>query len=127
MKKETKQWIEIAEDDIDMMRIAMDKRKYAYAVLFAQQAVEKIIKAYIIEHGKKKPRKIHALEELLKDTKLDLKETKNLNIKDLSKAYARVRYPDLSGKYYESARDVKDLLVTAEKIYVWIKQKLAES
>jgi HEPN domain-containing protein len=41
MSKEAKQWIKIAEDDIDMMRIAMERRKYAYAVLFAQQAVEK--------------------------------------------------------------------------------------
>lgn len=50
MKKETKVWFDIAEEDFKDMIIMKKARRYRGAVFFGQQAVEKIIKAYIVEY-----------------------------------------------------------------------------
>ncbi|HRN71111.1 MAG TPA: HEPN domain-containing protein [Candidatus Woesebacteria bacterium] len=105
----------------------MEHHKYAYAVLFSQQMVEKILKAYIIEIKRKVPRKIHFLEELIKDAELDLTEIDNPDIKELSKAYAKVRYPDLSKKFFESRTETEILLVIAKTTYLWIETKLKKN
>ena len=52
----------------------VERKRYRGAVLFAQQAVEKIIKGYIVENRSKSPRRIHAIEELIKDAGLDVSE-----------------------------------------------------
>lgn len=127
MKKETELWYKKSKDDWDMMQIAWEKHKYAYTVLFSQQMVEKILKAYIIENKKTAPRKIHFIEELIKDAGLDLKEINNPEVKELSKAYAKVRYPDLSKKYFESKSETEPLLVIAKKTYLWIEKKLKKN
>ena len=124
MKEESKKWLKVAEEDFEMMNLAWKNHKYAHTILFAQQSVEKIIKTYIIEHSKKPPRKIHAIEELVKDAKIDLKEIGNPDVKNLSLGFVRVRYPDLSKKYFEYRKDVEKLYIMAEKIFLWIKQKL---
>lgn len=127
MKEETKRWIAQAENDYDMMELSWENRKYAYTILFAQQALEKIIKAYIIENQSVAPRKIHHIEKLLIDADLDTEEMGNPPVEELSKGYTRVRYPDMSKKYYESQLEVEPIIVMARRLYKWIKQKLKQN
>ena len=47
MKKATKMWLMLAEEDYKDMQIMIKEARYRGAVFFAQQAVEKIIKAII--------------------------------------------------------------------------------
>ncbi len=126
MKKETKRWIKVAKEDLEMMELAWKNHKYAHTILFAQQNVEKTVKAYIVEKLNKSPRRIHAIEELIKDAKLNLEEIGNPDVKELSLGFSRVRYPDLSKKHYESKQYVEKLYILSKKIAVWVRQKLAE-
>lgn len=107
MKKEAKLWIDLAKEDFEDMNYMWKERRYRGAVLFAQQAVEKIIKGYIVENKGKTPRRIHAIEELLKDTDLNIIEIGSPDVKELSKAYTRVRYTDLSIQYYPTKEAVE--------------------
>jgi len=122
-------WLNLAEEDYTDMIVMQKSRRYRGAVLFSQQAVEKIIKAYIVEHIAIYPRKTHFIEELLKDAKLDFKETdvQIKDIKELSKSYTRVRYVDLSQQYYSNKRDTDQLLQTASLLYIWIKKKFKKN
>ena len=45
-------------------------------------------------------------------------------MKELSKAYTRVRYTDLSMQYYPSKAAVEPLLKMAQDIYLWVEKKL---
>ncbi len=54
------------------------------------------------------PRKIHFIEELVKDADIDLSEIGNPKVKELSKAYTRVRYTDLSNQYYKTQKDTEE-------------------
>jgi len=124
MKKEAKLWVDLAKEDFEDMGYMWKEKRYRGAVLFAQQAVEKIIKGYIVENKSKSPRRIHAIEELIKDSGLDVSEIGNPEVKELSKAYTRVRYTDLSMQYYPSKAAVEPLLKMAQNIYLWVEKKL---
>jgi len=124
MKKEAKLWIDLAKEDFEDMNYMWKERRYRGAVLFAQQAVEKIIKGYIVENKGKTPRRIHAIEELLKDTDLNIIEIGSPDVKGLSKAYTRVRYTDLSIQYYPTKEAVEPLLKMARNLYLWVEKKL---
>lgn len=60
---------------------------------------------------------------LLKDTDLNLEEIKELDVNELTIAYTRVRYVDLSQQYYNTKEKSEKVLKIAEKIYQWIKSK----
>lgn len=123
MKKEADIWIKLAEEDYKDMEIMMERNRYRGAILFAQQSVEKILKAYIAEFGSDAPKKIHRLERLVKDTDLDLSEIGNPAIHELSIAYEWARYADLSRSHFQSKKDVEKLLVMATQLFTWIRTK----
>lgn len=123
MKKETRVWFKIAEEDFKDMEIMRKAKRYRGAVFFAQQAVEKIIKAWVVEYKNQVPRKSHNIKLLLKDTGLNLNEIKELDANELTLAYTRVRYVDLSQQYYNTKEQVDKILKIAKTIYQWIKDK----
>lgn len=123
MKKETKIWLELASEDYDSMLYMKKGKKTRGAILFAQQAVEKIIKAHIAEHKKKIPIKSHRIEKLLLEANLSLADIGSPDVTRLSKAYEWVRYSDLARSHFRSMDDVKELLIMAEKIYLWMLKK----
>src|SRR3989344_7868771 len=124
MRKETSIWFDQAEEDFKSIDSLLKDKRYHGAVLLTQQAVEKILKAYIIEKNQKMPLKTHRIEKLIYEAHLDLKEIKNPNVVELSKAYTWVRYPDLSRKHFPTQQDAENLIQVANNVYLWIKQKL---
>jgi len=127
MKKETKVWIEQAEDDYKNSKLLAKSKSYRGAVLFAQQSAEKILKAYILEHKNIVPRKTHRIEDLIKDSGLIMEQLDIEHIKELSKAYTWVRYPDMSQRFYTKKEITQKLLIVAEEVYTWVKKKFANS
>jgi HEPN domain-containing protein len=124
MKKEAKVWFDLAENDFQDGLLLWKGRRYSGAVFFFQQAVEKILKAYIVDKKNKVPLKTHRIELLITEAGLNTKEIENPKVEELSKAYIRVRYPDLNRQYYTSYEKVEPLIVIAKKVYLWIKNKL---
>jgi len=57
MVKEAKLWQEQAESDFEDAKLLWDNHRYGAAVLFYQQSVEKLIKAYIVSHKNLAPKK----------------------------------------------------------------------
>lgn len=124
MKKEAKIWFDLAEEDYKNMELLWENHRYGLTVFCVQQTVEKILKAYIVEFKNKIPVKTHRVEVLIKEAGLEVKETDNRTITELSKAYIRVRYPDLNKQYYTSRERVEPLIVTGKRLYLWVKSKL---
>jgi len=124
MKKETKQWLKISSEDRDIAVEMWQTKRSVYSVMFWQQAVEKILKAYIVEFIDVLPKKTHDIDTLLKQAKLDIKELPFSNVKELSLAFTRTRYEDLSRQHYTKRNIVEPLVVMAEKLYIWIENQL---
>ncbi len=127
MLNETKLWIDLAEDDYENAQLLWKNNRYGATIFFYQQAVEKILKAYVVEYKKKTPTKTHKIETLIKESGLDIKEINSPDIIELSKAYIRVRYPDLNKQYYRKRERVEPLVKIATEVYIWIKQKFKKA
>ena len=124
MKKETKQWLKISSEDKEIAIEMWQTKRSVYAVMFWQQAVEKILKAYIVEFIDVLPKKTHDIDTLLKQAKLDINELPFGNVKELSLAFTRTRYEDLSRQHYTKRNIVEPLVIMAEKLYLWIEKQL---
>ena len=126
MQPDTKIWLKLAQEDYRNAQLLWKNRRYGVTVFCYQQAVEKMLKAYIVERKKIAPSKTHKIEWLIKEAALDIGEIESPDVTELSKAYIRVRYPDLNKQYYTRKERVEPLVITAEKVYLWIKQKFTK-
>ncbi|MBI3559003.1 HEPN domain-containing protein [Candidatus Gottesmanbacteria bacterium] len=121
---EIKNWQEQAESDLKDARLLWENHRHGAAILFYQQAVEKILKAYIIFSKKETPSKTHRIEDLMKTAELNGDELKaETKVEELSKAYIRVRYPDLNRQYYRKRERAEPMVKLGEKVYQWVKSK----
>ena len=58
---------------------------------------------------------------------MELAEITSPDVTELSKAYIRVRYPDLSKQYYRRRVRVEPLVKVAQEVYLWVKQKFKKT
>ncbi|EKD94299.1 MAG: hypothetical protein ACD_26C00133G0002 [uncultured bacterium] len=70
------------------------------------------------------PKKTHDIDQLLQQAKLNIGELKIKDTKELTKAFMRTRYEDLSRKYYSDKAKVEPLIKQAQIIYLWIEKLL---
>jgi len=87
MKKDTKNWVLLAEEDLKDAKIMYENKRYAKACYFAQQAIEKYLKAFLIENNKFdiKRHRTHNLVFLLEECKEIDKDFERLEKLPLSK------------------------------------------
>jgi HEPN domain-containing protein len=123
MKTETSVWLEVAQEDYRSIDVLLAAGNYRGAVVFAQQAVEKILKAYCVEFLNRQPRRTHRIERLIEETGLDTSAIRELDASLLSKAYIRARYPDLNRVHHNTRAKVEVLVSLAKIIYLWVAHK----
>ena len=64
MKDETKKWLEYADENLRSARLLLDSELFNPCLQNVQQAVEKMLKALLVE-STKKIRKTHSINELV--------------------------------------------------------------
>lgn len=123
MKDETKLWFDLANEDHESAVLLWENHRYGLSVFLSQQALEKMLKAYIVEYKNKVPPKTHRIEHLIEAAELDPKDIGSPDVIELSKAYIRVRYPDLNKQYYQTKEHAQPLVDMAGEVFLWIKNK----
>lgn len=124
MKEEVKRWWRMAKDDLSSARSNFKNRKYYVCAFLSQQAVEKALKAILLEQ-KKELIRIHDLVILGKEVGLqkDFLE----KCEQLSRVYIETRYGGI-GNYVPSEKFTKqnssDYLKIAEDILKWAKRNI---
>jgi HEPN domain-containing protein len=124
MRKETEEWIKIAEEDLQSAEYLFEKSLHRMVCYHAQQSVEKILKALLVEHEIDIPR-IHNLLDLNNAAK-KLGYSAPLQDEDavfLNSIY-RARYPLDTGLLpwgEPQAKDASKALDIAKKISAWFK------
>jgi HEPN domain-containing protein len=121
MKRDTERWVRRAEEDMGMADAGWERGYSSACVFHCQQAVEKLLKASLIEKTGQYP-KIHDLPRLARKLVLGLSEEQMRFLAKLSEMYIPTRYEDewveipveTAENYY---RDAKDL-------YLWLLQQL---
>lgn len=126
MKVDTKVWYDQAEEHIKDAVFCLDGARYGLSLYCYHQALEKMLKAAIVEFTDKIPPKSHQLDFLLKETKLAVNNIQWFEeLAKITQHFWRVRYPDIRlTKAYSSKEKIKVIVKSFEEVYLWVKNKL---
>jgi HEPN domain-containing protein len=124
MKKETKLWLKQAEEHYKDALYLYKGGRYSACVFFCHQALEKILKACVVEFADKIPSKIHKLDRIAKEAKLDLSKKRTIALAEITRHFWKVRYPDFRRYVYTNKKSAKPTLEKTKEIYLWILNKL---
>lgn len=121
-------WVEIAEEDMDSAEYNFKGKKYLWAMIMCQQAVEKILKAIYVKNTGKIPEKTHNLVKLAKDTCIiEVLSEENIELMEkLLFYYFGTRYPEKREKIKASIflKDINNTMTKTRELYLWLKNKL---
>src|SRR3989338_4358789 len=126
MEKEFDLWFSKAKESLEDAKAGFSKHRYGLTAFCCQQVLEKLLKAAVIKRKNQRPRKIHDLLPLLRESGLDMPEAKITEIAKISKFYFLVRYPDINRKFFATPQIAKTTLEKTKEIFLWIEKKLTE-
>ena len=121
MRPETRDWIKVAEKDLQAAEILFGQKAFDIAIFRAQQAVEKMLKALWIERFREEPPKTHNIQYLARELGIGHRA----EISDLADAYYVTRYPlpGIGTVEYDAAT-AKRKMDAARRIYDAIRSLL---
>lgn len=97
VRREALLWLEASMDDVEDARQLFNAKRYFRSAFFAQQAVEKALKALFFIVRREEPPRLHTVTELymmLKEHGFSLPSDLDEQISILNKYYTITRYPD---------------------------------
>lgn len=123
MHKDAQYWLNLAQYDIQTAEAML---KYLYVLFTCQQAVEKTLKAAIVQKTKKLPPRIHDLQRLTQTAELTLDEEQTDFLNQLSYFYLETRYPEEMNYLSREVNEKKaaDYLRKSKVILEWLGTKL---
>lgn len=124
MKEETTLWLNQANEHLEDAQYLFDGSRYSMSVFCAHQALEKILKACIIEFASKIPPKSHNLDALGRDTRIALPESWYADLAEITRHFWRVRYPDFRRYSYTNKESVQPTLDKTKEVFQWILKQL---
>lgn len=126
--EEYKIWLEKAEDDLKWTQSNLKEEIYYGACFTAQQAVEKVLKAYLL-YKKGRFDKVHDLITLLDDCVVydqDFTEYRT-RIAKLSFYYMQTRYPDISEIDKFTREEAEEALEVATEFIEFVSSRIENS
>ena len=127
MDKIVGHWVERSQYDLDTAKIMLDTGRYLYVAYMCQQAVEKILKAFIARLGKENfP--IHNLNRLAEIATISNELTpEQFNfLAELTPYHIEARYGDYKENLFEIINEKKaeQVYKKTREIHKWIYQKI---
>ncbi len=125
MSQISKEWFEYARIDLKNAGILFENKSYKDSIWFCHQAIEKLLKAIIISHGKN-VRKIHDLVELWEEAILVPNKSISRFLEELNPYYIPTRYPEAGFKLkiIYTKRTAHKILKTVQEVFKWLRIQL---
>ena len=124
MKEETEAWLAQAEEHFGDALYLYEGSRYSASVFYCHQALEKILKACIVEFANKVPSKIHQLDKIAREASLKLPKSWEKDLAEITRHFWRVRYPDFRKYVYSNKQAAEPTVKKTREIYQWIFKKL---
>ena len=123
IQKQIDYWVKSAEEDFAAAQSLTDKGHFRHSLFFAHLAIEKMLKAHVVNRTKDVPPKVHDIVRLAQLGGINLsKEQKNLLL-EFRVYQLEGRYPD-SQQLPLSTAFVKNEIARAKGIIEWLKAQL---
>lgn len=121
----SEKWLEKAKDDLRWTEANIKQKIWYGACFMAHQAVEKVLKAYLLRHGKT-IRKIHDLSALLEACiQLDLEfESLREGVLPIVDYYIQTRYPDAGDFIDYTEESATSAFESSKRIVEFVEGKL---
>jgi len=121
-------WLDLADDDVPVVKLLLDGKKYLHAGFFCHLIVEKALKAMVASVTSEIPPKTHDLAKLAEQGGIfDDLSVQQLNLlKELNPLNIEARYPEYKELITETltSETTTRLFKETEIFLCWIKQKL---
>ena len=124
-----KYWIESSESDFRAMEHLLEKAHYTWALFIGHLVLEKLLKAWYVQHIDVTPPFIHDLVRLAEKAGLPLTEDQKDVLDSISTFNLRARYEDYKREFYQKCtRDFAEKWIAEIKGFrTWIKDALLTS
>lgn len=93
-KQDVLEWVKLSDYDLETAQAMQKAGRYLYVLFCCQQAVEKRLKAIVINITEEFPPKTHDLIRLMELAKIDLAVKQQLFLRKLTTYYIGTRYPE---------------------------------
>ena len=121
MKEEVKKWWGKSKRDLDNSEFNLKNKRYEESCFFAQQAVEKALKALDIKKSDNFV-KTHDLIFLAK--RIEASEEIIEKCRKVNPVYTESRYPDFIEVETYTKEKSKEILLSTKEVLKWIKKEL---
>ena len=113
-------WMTQADYDLSVAELLYQQEVYRYCVFFCHLALEKRLKAMLVEHiGLAEPPRIHNLLDLAGIVGIDLPDEYEAFLGNLSKHSVSARYPQSLDEYTAGIAD--SILSGTMEVYEWLQ------
>ena len=128
IESKIKYWVELSEYDMLTAEAMLESKRYLYVGFMAHQAIEKILKAYLVYIGSENIPYSHSLSLLAKKSNIyqQLSEDQKNFIDLLEPLNIEARYPTHKQQLLESLTPDRcsDILHNTRELQRWLSQKL---
>ncbi|MGQ9497419.1 MAG: HEPN domain-containing protein [Desulfotomaculales bacterium] len=127
MLAETQEWVAQAEYDLETARAMYSAGRYIYTLFMCHLALEKILKAYVVERTTETPPKTHNLITLLRIGNPRLSKQHREFIAGIAAMGVTTRYPaSLSRALKSYTKEVtREFLEQTEEVFACLKQGIS--
>lgn len=123
IEKQKKYWYSGAENDVETAAILIEKSKLLEGLFFCHLAIEKALKAHVVQSTKDIPPKTHNLIRLAELTNLSLENNRIEFFGEMMNFHLEGRYPDNYKQPPEKDEAVK-YLAECEEVVTWLIKRL---
>ncbi|WP_322805430.1 HEPN domain-containing protein [Thermanaerothrix sp.] len=124
MREDTRNWVAMAEYDLETARYMLDSGRYLYVIFLCHLALEKMLKAHVCEATQTLPPKTHDLIYLARLANLSLPPDSLEFIGKINAVSVLARYPvDLQQSLRDYPRPVAEAYYSQTvQVVQWLKQ-----
>ena len=126
MKADLKNWLDSAQYDLETAEQMAGAGRYIYTVFMCHLALEKLLKARVLETTGKTPPKTHDLSYLVSLSHLSpAEEVKNI-LAEISNLSVVTRYPtDFQKMHKDFSRErAESILARTTEVFLWIRKHI---
>ncbi len=119
-------WLESSKKDLTVMNHLYEKKDFSYALFFGHLLLEKTLKALFVKRKKSIPPYKHSLPLLIEKIGLDINETQESFLEEVSDFNIEARYPDIKFSFFKKCTKAYTEIKIKEikEFYKWIRSMI---
>jgi HEPN domain-containing protein len=126
VKKTVSYWVEGAEYDWGVAAAMLKAKKYPYALFMGHLALEKLLKALVVQKTSAHAPFSHSLPYLAEMSGVEMPEAIQVWLSEFMEFHLEARYPDASKVFYKKCtkKYTEARFKEIKEVFKWIKTKL---